>query len=178
MITKESLLSKLVAEYHPKFKNSKVLRDTILENPEMFNLLGGSKVEGLVEQTVRFVGKHGKWIDDEHQDFNDGSDFKTASISPNPSKPFGTTHQAYISGVCKNGSEKNGALRTIYWNPLKEKLHFIFIPKKIWYEKSVCSNGSIRATYNRISDRFPTWYDWRGTCKQFESFKEFSMYKE
>jgi hypothetical protein len=177
-MTKEDFLAKIVAENHPIYSKNKVLAKNLIKRPKDYNLCGLSNCEGLIESTIRILGKF-KYCNIKYgQDLSDKSDIKTASIGLTPLKPNCNTYRASISGVCSNnGTFKSGALRVIYWNPHYEKGHFIYIPFKAWKEKSISKHGAISAAYNLLTDDFPTWSEYYG-CVHFENIKELAKYKE
>lgn len=116
----------VICIYHPSFRKSKDLQSYGMKNPEIFN------VERLTEESLAAVGPY-KFIDANHADFSDGTDSKTASIRPNPSKVGGNTYMGEISAVeTAGGGRKSGALRCTIYNPHLDNIKFYFLPKSMW----------------------------------------------
>lgn len=157
------LIRDVINLYHPEFVSSRSLRNYALKNPEIF------KVERLVEECLAHVGPY-KFIDGEHMDYDDFSDSKTASISPNPTKKGGISHRGEISGVeTAGGGRKAGALRCTIYNPHKNDLKYYFLPKSMWAKHITIHPssgvGKIIFSYNSEYDGIPTFQGFE--CRDF-----------
>jgi len=104
----------VICVQHPEFCKSQDLRDFGMKYPDIFN------VEKLIEQCLAAVGPY-DFVDAVGYDFTDFSDSKTTTVIPD-----GTSRTAIISGV----ENKIGSLRVTIYNPFKECVDFMYIPRK------------------------------------------------
>ena len=153
----------VVTKYHPKFKNSKDLREYGLEHPEMFNC------ERLVEETLAFIGGY-NFVDEVGRDFDDidNSDSKTVTVQP--SRPI-----MEINGV----ENKIGSLRITIFNPIKESLDYMYVPKSdLKYLKEPCY-GKMKHK-ERLKTSYNSLYDSYNRLEKFriKSFKELANAKD
>lgn len=156
-MTKEyALVRDVIIQYHPEFQTPQ-MRKLALRKPEVFN------VTFLIEEALAYTSGMYDFINGEHEDFTDGSDSKTASISVNPVKKGSNSYRGEISGVGQIGREvklKNGALRITMWNPHVNKTEYYYIPKDKWSNLNInfhpsTGKGRIFYTYNKKTNTIP-----------------------
>lgn len=113
-----ALMRDVITQYHPNFIKSKDLRRFGLSRPEMFN------VERLVEESLAAVGGY-NFVDEYGRDFDDpcNSDSKTVTVCCNSIKR--SNYAFRISNV----DTKIGSLRVTIYNPIKERVDFMYLPK-------------------------------------------------
>jgi hypothetical protein len=152
MYGKEKLIiQEIINKLHPKFTGNPELCNFALESPELFN------VERLVEVTMAHVGGY-DYVDGAHYDFSDGSECKTASVRPTPSKPNSSSYALEISNVISGaGTAKSGSIRVVLYNPHIQQLRYYYLPPgeidKIGVNIHPTSNkGRVFATWNIITD--------------------------
>ena len=151
--TKNSKLMKdVIVEYHPKFKLLPELKQYGLNHPEIFN------VERLVEESLAAVGGY-SFVDEDGRDFDDSddSDSKTVTVVNNSSSK---NNKVFI---IQNVQTKIGSLRVTCYNPFSNKVDYFYIPKKAvkWFKEN---NGTksresgacerIRTTWNESKDYY------------------------
>ena len=144
------LMKDIINIYHPEFSKSTDLQQYGLDNPQHF------KVEHLIEECMAAVGPY-TFINGSHQDFSDGTDCKTASISCNPTKLYGNSYRGEIGNVeTSGGGQKIGDLRCIIYNPHKDELKFYYLPRSFWANNITIHPsskiGKIVFTYHRPSN--------------------------
>ena len=160
------LMRDVICVYHPRFRNSPEIKRFGLECPDHFN------VEKLVEESLAAVGPY-YFVDEDHYDFSDFTDAKTASIRLNPKKAGCNTFQGEISGVqTAGGGQKYGALRCIIYNPHKPDggLKYYFLPPSFWKNyitiHPTSKTGKVEYTYNRVHDKIIKFQGYE--CVNFE----------
>jgi len=154
----------IVCIYHPEFRKSRSLRMRGLKNPKMFN------IEHLIEESLAAVGGY-DFVDEAGYDFlPDYSDSKTVTVVNN-----GQTKVIIIQSV----ENKIGSLRVTIYNPYKNSIDFMYIPKKdvqYWME-----NTGTTGSANKIKQRIRTsWNLERDDYNKLEqyrvgSFKELAL---
>ena len=160
-ITKELRISlDIISKYHP----NKFVRDNIVKYHKDFC----ADIPKLVElcYTHRKFGL--KYVDEDHYDFDDYSDSKTASISRNPRINTTNIFEGYISGVSSGGGNfKVGALRCVLFNPHHDSLSYYFFPGGKW-EHLVTSfyagRGTLKFTYNIKKNHIKKIEDFQVSC--------------
>jgi len=165
------LYAELILENHPKFAEGTPLHESMIENPNFFNM------EHIVEDMLAECSdEQYEFNNGIHEDFTDSSEAKTGTLYVK-----GNTSTAEITSVrSKFGVLKNGAIRCVVLNPVLEKLHFIFVPKASvikmmhtadGYPKS---NTSLWLRYDKKLNTFRIPVDKYG-CIEYNSFKELAM---
>lgn len=158
-----TLFEQIVHKYHPDFKSPALLHQ-VRQHPRIFN------IEHLIELTMAEVGGY-KFIDAEHCDFDDGTECKTGSVSPNPVKFGYSSHRLEISNVISSGGKiKSGDIRIVLYNPVKGGVDYFYIPQyrlaSIGINRHPTTKmGRIFASYNREKDYIPKLEPFR--CKTF-----------
>lgn len=150
-----ALLKEIIFDSLPEMFPTEESREYALTHPRAFNC------EYLVEMAFEKVGGI-KFIDGEHADFVDGTDSKTASVSPRPIKSGQNSHRLEISNiVTAGGNSKSGALRVVLYNPLLQgkQLRYYFVPQSVYMQfinrHPTTGIGRMFATYNRATDSIP-----------------------
>lgn len=153
MCKTKTLFRNIVNKYHPDFKSKRML-DQVEKNPQIFN------IEHLIELTMAEVGGY-KFIDADHCDFDDGTECKTGSISPNPVKAGRNTYRLEISNIVSPGGHiKEGDVRVVIYNPHTKSQTYYYIPQNelesvgINYHPTT-GIGRIFATWNCITNKIP-----------------------
>jgi hypothetical protein len=171
---KNSLLREVILENNKWFKEDYGIRRAFLKVPKAFNYTY------LIEETMA-LSSEGKYdfVDASHYDFSDLSECKTASIQQDRSKN-NTSYYAYITNVqSEAGNLKVGGIRAVIFNPFKEKLHYIFIPKDVVHTLMHTKNGDKKKSRNmRFSYRMDTGFQYAVKKYGFiecHSFKELAM---
>jgi hypothetical protein len=156
----------LIIENHLSFAEGTQLRESLLSNPEFFNL--HHVIESMMSQCS--IGLY-EFNDGIHEDFTDGSECKTGTLYIYENSAF-----AEISSVrSKSGVLKHGAIRCVVLNPILEKLHFIFIPKAaVQSMMGKNSKRSLDLRYDKKLNRFRVPIDKHG-CVEYNTFKELAM---
>ena len=147
------LMQKLITEYHPDFKNSQDLRNIGLAKPELFN------VERLVEEALAYNGSY-EFVDQDGYDFSDFSDSKTSTV-------------AEYDRVMAIGSveSKIGALRITIYNPFKQDLDYMYMPREYVQMYKEANYGKsehkerLRVTWNAKQDHYNSFEQFR--CNNF-----------
>jgi hypothetical protein len=163
------ILQDIVFKHHPQIKDKESVKEVLLNNPDWIN------IERLAEETCAAVGGY-NFVDGEGYDFDDGelyncanSEFKTASVWPNP-VPKGNkiSYKTEISNVCRTGpfgGEKSGTLRVVIYNPISDSLKYYFIPKQYW-KKMI----TIHPT-SGIGKIVATWNSNTNSCSKLDKFE-------
>ena len=160
----------IVCKYHPEFRKSSDLRRFGLKHNDIFN------IERLIEESLAAVGGY-DFVDAEGYDFNDiqYSDSKTVSVVNNGGAK--QTKVIIISSV----ENKIGSLRVTIYNPFKESIDFLYIPKKD--VQRLMENAGTTGTANKLKQRIRTsWNPERDDYNKLEqyrvgSFKELARAK-
>ena len=168
-----SMINEIMSKYHPDFQKSDILMEMSKTNPKAFN------VEHLIEQTMAIVGGY-DFIDGEHCDFSDGSECKTASVSPNPQKASSNSHRLEISNIVSiGGAMKSGDIRLVVYNPNIEapKCSFYYIPNDKLEDLGInyhptTGMGRIFCTWNSKKNYIPKLQAYEVCC-----FKALAMKK-
>ena len=167
------LLVELVINNHPDFAEGTILYQSIISNPNFFNLTH------LVEDMMA-KNSNDQYIftDEPHQDYSDESECKTGTLHIFDKIGCG---QAEISNVKTSaGVLKKGAIRAVVLNPKLKKLHFVFIPKKALRDIMTTRDGEIKTkssallTYTIADDSFSKFFKKYGII-EFNTFKELAM---
>jgi len=141
------LMRDLICVHHPEFRQSKDLQRYGLKHAEIFN------VERLVEESLAAVGGY-DFVDEAGRDFNDAwnSDSKTATVIPD-----GGSKTAVISSI----ENKIGSLRITIYNPFKESLDFMYIPrrnvqtlKEPCYGRNGACKEKLRIRWNQTNNHY------------------------
>jgi hypothetical protein len=170
MCKNKTILEEIVLPVLTDMFPTQTSRKLALKHPNAYN------VEHLVELAMSSLGDY-KFIDGEHEDFTDGTDCKTASISRNPAKPGQNSYRLEISNIVgASGNEKSGDLRVVLYNPHKEgkdRLEYYYVPKSVWIENvnrhPTTGVGRMFATYNIQKDYIPKLQECR-----VDTFEELS----
>lgn len=147
----ELILRDIICVYHPDIAGKKDVIKFLHKHVNWLN------IEGMVEETMAHVGGY-DFVDEAHYDFSDGSDCKTASIQPSPTKFGGTSYRCEIMGIGnigENSNVKSGDLRVVVYNPFKQELEYFFIPNRDMRQLMRYHNSGYRitTTYNSMWDR-------------------------
>ena len=143
------LMRDLICKYHPEFVRSRDMRRCGLNFPHMFN------VERLVEESLAAVGGY-KFVDEEGYDFSDYSDSKTGTVNIN-------TRKVQIGSV----ENKIGALRITIYNPHRNCLDFMFIPKRHVSQSKIACCGKefhkerLMMMWNQTDNHYNKFEDFR-----------------
>ena len=141
------LMRDVICEYHPEFRKSKDLQAYGIKHADIFN------VERLIEESLAAVGGY-DFVDEAGRDFNDkwNSDSKTTTVIPD-----GKSKTAVIGGI----ENKIGSLRVTIYNPFKERLDFMYIPrhsvqrlKEPCYGKGGVNKEKLRMRWNTANDHY------------------------
>lgn len=158
----QMLLKEIIFVHHPDFVGQAHTQKIVYAGADWVN------TERLIEHTMAHVGGY-NFIDGDHEDFDDGTDSKTASVRLNP-VPKGSQqgHILEISGIGRGGaggSLKKGALRVVLYNPVAQRLDYFFIPKAAWA-------GMLKYhPTSGIAKIVATWNSKTDTCNKLDPFK-------
>ena len=141
----------------------KVLEPYILVNKtksQIYSLLGKC-IGSLWEEALPIIsgGKY-EFVDAHGYDFSDGTEAKTASVGEKLANPNGCTYKGRITGTgtC-NEKYKTGDLRVALYNPIAQRVDFLYIPVKDIPDLSCKAypgaDPSIGFTYNADYDSYP-----------------------
>lgn len=153
------LMRDIITKYHPEFTKSADLTQYGLSNPEIFN------VERLVEECLAHVGGY-NFVDEYGRDFDDpvSSDSKTTSVVVN-----NVERNRYVF-IIQNVETKIGALRVTIYNPFKDRVDFMYLPKhavNYWKERNGASGNSmtqkerIRTSWSPFEDHYNKLEEYR-----------------
>ena len=108
----------IVVRYHPDFACSRYLRGLGLRKPLLFN------IERLVEESLAAQGGY-NFVDEPGRDFDDAenSDSKTVSVVSN------SNYRPSYSFSIHNVDTKIGSLRVSVFNPWKDGVDYMYIPR-------------------------------------------------
>ena len=159
------MIEEIMNKYHPDFQTSDILMEMSRTNPKAFN------VEHLIEQTMALVGGY-DFIDGEHCDFSDGTECKTASVSPNPVKAETNSHRLEISNIVSaGGSMKSGDIRLVVYNPnlVGRKCSYYYIPNENLEDLGInyhptTGMGRIFCTWNSKKNYIPKLQAYEVCC--------------
>ena len=151
MLRATALMRDLICCYHPEFVNSRDMRRCGLRRPDLFN------VERLVEESLAAVGGY-DFVDEAGRDFNDrwNSDSKTTTVIPD-----GRSKSMIISSI----ENKIGSLRVTIYNPFKDSVDFMYIPRgdvQFLKEPNYGKNSykeKIRARWTEAKDFYNSCHD-------------------
>jgi hypothetical protein len=164
----QMFMEQIVCKYHPEFRKSKDLQKYGLKYPEIFN------IERLIEESLAAVGGY-DFVDEAGRDFNcpSNSDSKTVTVVNN-----GGHRQAKVM-VIGSVENKIGSLRVTIYNPWKQGVDYMYIPKKnvqlLMENSGTAGNDSgfkqrIRGTWNPERDDYN-----KLECFRVSSFKELAL---
>jgi hypothetical protein len=168
------LFTSLIVENHPSFKQGSVLYEAIVGNPTYFNFT--HIIEDMM--SVCSEGQY-KFTNGIHEDYSDSSECKTGTLHLSEASNFSSAELTNVRS--QDGTIKNGAIRAVILNPILEKLHFFFIPKKSVHRMMHTMYGEPKSSrslwlrYNTKSNRFST-VDKYGFV-EYNTFKELAMEK-
>jgi hypothetical protein len=151
MCKTQTLYEQIIAPHNKTFSIPEIW-NTVQKYPSILN------IEHLVELTMAETGGY-EFINAEHCDFSDGSECKTASISPNPVKQGNNSYRLEISNVVSPGGKmKTGDLRVVVYNPHRNECLFYFIPHEDIWQCGINFHpttgiGRIFCTWNRLTNR-------------------------
>jgi hypothetical protein len=121
MCKSQNMLTDILFKHHPDF-HCEVTQKVLLKHHRAVN------GEHLVEQAMAAVGGY-EFVDGAHYDFSDGTECKTGSIRPSPTKPGRNTYAGEISNVVSSGGvQKSGDVRFVLWNPHRARFEYFYIP--------------------------------------------------
>ena len=172
MCKTKAIVNEILSKHHPMFKNPAIL-EAVNEDAKIFN------VEHLVEKTMALVGGY-EFVDGAHHDFSDGTECKTASVSPNPQKASTNSHRLEISNIVSiGGAMKSGDIRLVVYNPNIEapKCSFYYIPNDKLEDLGInyhptTGMGRIFCTWNSKKNYIPKLQAYEVCC-----FKALAMKK-
>ena len=147
----------VVIKHHPEFVKSTDLQSYGLRHPTLFN------IERLIEESLAAVGGY-KFVDEEGYDFDDKckSDSKTVSVVSNS-----PTTKVFI---IQNVHTKIGSLRVTIYNPFKDSVDYMYLPKKAvryWKENNgtLCNEAGakerIRCSWSAKHNHYNKLEDYR-----------------
>ena len=165
----ELLIEDCVIPFHDLFKEPKI-KNTLLRYPKTLHNIAQKLCEEAMAHASE--GKY-KWTDEVGQDYSDKSDQKTGSIHPRKEYPhIGTVE---ISGLTTSeGIEKNGAIRAIVHNKVKNRLDYFYFKKPVWTSNLRQNNkgvGRLVFGYNGRADSYTPWAE----NARVSSFKELAL---
>lgn len=141
------LIRDVVSKYHPEFRKSADLRRYALRNPTIFN------VERLIEESLAAVGGY-EFVDEDGRDFNCNwnSDSKTTTVIQD-----GRSKTAAITGI----ESKIGSLRVTIYNPFRDRVDFMYIPRhevavlsEPCYGRKNSAKERLRARWSEAGDHY------------------------
>lgn len=159
------LIREVIIPYHEDFRQNASMQRVALGNPDYFN------TEKLVEHALVHAsdGAYVQRENDDHADFSDGSDSKTASIR----KAFRSKNSSLgeVSGVqARSGVLKEGALRVIVCNPHTNELMYYYLPKSFWQNcitiHPTSKLGKLVFSYDHLAKEIPKFANFR--CDSFK----------
>lgn len=154
------IMNEILFKYHPDFVNNDEIQNTMLKYIDVI------RVERLVEHTMAHVGGY-NFIDGDHCDFDDGSECKTASVRPSPTKPGSASYSLEISNVISSGGcAKTGPIRVVLYNPHVYELRYYYLPASEIQKIGV----NVHPT-TRTGRLFATWNSKKDTCKKLDRYR-------
>ena len=150
----------IVVKYHPDFTCSRYVRNLGLRKPELFN------IERLVEESLAATGGY-NFVDEPGRDFDDpaNSDSKTVSVVSNSN-----TRPSYVFSI-HNVDTKIGSLRVSVFNPWKDSVDYMYLPKlavDYWQE-----NDGTRGTANVTKQRIRT--TWTAATDHYNKLEDYRV---
>jgi len=169
MKTKEQLiLEECVYPHHDMFK-----LDTVSNHLRKYEKTLENLAQKLAEEAMAHASNGLlSWTDDDHEDYTDGSDQKTGTVHPKGSSGGGHLE---VSGLSTQaGTYKNGALRVIAYNKIKNRLDYFYFPKDVWYYNRQFTNKGIARLIISYSGRSDSYVWWAQKCKvrNFETLSQ------
>jgi len=161
MKSKEQLLlEECVYPYHKMFKKSEIRNELVKYQKTLENLAQKLTEEAMAHASNGLL----QWTDGDYEDYDDQSDQKTATMTPNTGDS-GRKHgsgQVTVGGLWgSSGQEKAGALRVIVYNTKQARLDYFYFPKDIWYDLSEVNGRHekliLRWSYSGIKDQYVHW---------------------
>lgn len=148
------LMRDVIVKYHPEFRKSKDLQRYGLTHASIFN------IERLVEESLSSVGGY-DFVDETGRDFNDSwnSDSKTTTVIPD-----GSSKTAIVSSL----ENKIGSLRITIYNPFKESIDFMYIPK-------VSVDARKEPNYGKASYKEKLRIRWNAAADRYNAFEIFRL---
>ena len=141
------LIRDVISKYHPEFCKSADLCRYALQNPTIFN------VERLIEESLAAVGGY-DFVDEAGRDFNCqwNSDSKTTTVIQD-----GHSKTAIITSI----ESKIGSLRVTIYNPFRDRVDFMYIPRREvvalsepCYGRKAAAKEKLRARWNESGDHY------------------------
>ena len=154
-----TLFRDIVHRYHPEFKSKSMLK-LVKKHPKIFN------IAHLIELTMAEVGGYDV-VDQVGYDFSDGTECKTASVTPTALIIRGVrmpTYKVIISGVAhpNTRSMKTGDIRLVVYNPHTTSAMFYYLPHKIYKDWYITKRtGVLQATWHRTRNLIKKWDSYR-----------------
>lgn len=165
-----TLFRDIVHKYHPEFKSKSMLK-LVEKHPKIFN------IGHLIELTMAEVGGYDV-VDAHGYDFSDGTECKTASVTPTALIIRGVrlpTYKVVISGVGRRdtGALKTGDIRVVLYNPHTTSAMFYYLPHKIYKDWPVTRNrGALEATWHYTRNLIKKWDPYKvDTFEQLATIK-------
>ena len=133
-------MDQIVCRYHPEFCKSRALQKYGRKHADIFN------IERLIEESLAAVGGY-DFVDEVGRDFNcaSNSDSKTVTVVNN-----GGDQQAKVM-IIQSVENKIGSLRVTIYNPWKEGIDYMYIPKSAVQE--LMENSGTSGTENKLKQR-------------------------
>ena len=154
------MMRDVICIYHPEFRKSKDLQRYGMKHSAIFN------IERLIEESLAVVGGY-NFVDETGRDFDCkwNSDSKTATVIPD-----GKARTAVIGSI----ENKIGSLRITIYNPFKESLDYMYIPRKQVQLLKECCYGKTGANKEKLRIRWNLANDHYNGFDQFlvKDFKE------
>lgn len=143
----------VICKHHPLFVNSRAIKRIAVNHPLLFN------IERLVEESMAAVGGY-NFVDEEGRDFDDlsNSDCKTTTVIND-----GRSRTAIISSV----ENKIGSLRVVIYNPFKDRVDYMYIPKK---DVTLLSEQNYGKQSHKMKIRC-RWNEWNDHYNKLERFR-------
>ena len=159
-MTKHSVFMRdIVSLYHPEFKKSADLRRYGKKHAEIFN------IERLIEESLAEVGGY-DFVDEAGRDFNCdyNSDSKTVTVVNN-----GGLRQAKVL-IIGSVENKIGSLRVTIYNPWKNSVDFMYIPRRDSFvlQENDGTSGSASGLKQRIRT---SWNPHRDDYNRLERYR-------
>lgn len=153
------LMRDVICKFHPAFVKSADLRKYGLEHSVIFN------IERLIEESLAAIGGY-NFVDEAGYDFDCRwwSDSKTTTVIPD-----GNSKSIIISSI----ENKIGSLRVTIYNPYKDSVDFMYIPRKDVQAIKEPNYGK-NSYKEKIRARWNESRDYYNSCDRFRvgSFEE------
>ena len=143
-LAEHAIMRDVIFEYHSDMKKipSRV-KKVFLEQA----LKGTQNISMFIEQAVTHVSGLSQ-SNKTGEDHEDGSDTKVASINYGPNgSSYGHT------GKIGNLKNKKGALRIVLFIGHTNSVKYFYIPYSKWYSMTDTAGGTIRLSYNTMTDK-------------------------